>query len=199
MKFLFPIVASLAAADAWMLVPSFRSPATDLLFKSPTELLREQRALMKQVFPGELTSPGGGEQLSSPRYEITNTKEKFEMAVDLPGVKMEDIDVVLDDNLLTVKGKREVKEENYNFSSQFSQTISLDPTVKLDQFEATLKDGVLVVSAPKDWSALEESKRKIPITMLEATAGDKKEEHVHENIEVKKVETEEKKEEALTP
>merc|ERR1719222_272 len=47
-------------------------------------------------------------------------------------------------------------------------------TVDVDSFTATLKNGVLVVSAPKDLSKLEENVRKIPITPLEDIVGESK-------------------------
>ena len=192
MKPSFPLFAStsLAApvARAWMMVPSPSS--SDLFFKSPSEMIREQRAMMDQMFSDQLSSFGGiknQQQWSSgPRgYEvITNDDNKLALAMNLPdGVKMEDVNVEYNDktNLLTVSGKQHVEEENYQFSSQFSQSISLDPaTVELDKLDAAVQDdGVLILSAPKKVKALkaeEDNKRKIPIKMLTKEDGSKKEE-----------------------
>ena len=70
----------------------------------------------------------------------------------------------MDDGYLTVKGHREASNGSSRYSSKFSQTFSLDPSVDLDKFTASLKNGVLVVSAPKDMKKLEASIRRIPIT-----------------------------------
>merc|ERR1719157_421948 len=51
-------------------------------------------------------------------------------------------------------------------TSNFSKTFSLDPTVDVDKFTASLKNGVLNVSAPKDLAKLEENVRRIPITSV---------------------------------
>merc|ERR1712224_51155 len=57
-----------------------------------------------------------------------------------------------------------VTSEVSNFVSTFSKTFSFDKTVDVDKFTASLNNGVLVVSAPKDLAKLEESIREIPIT-----------------------------------
>merc|ERR1712164_185890 len=77
-------------------------------------------------------------------------------------------------------GQRVAATESSRFSSKFSQSFYLDPTVDVDKFTATLKNGVLVVSAPKDLGKLEENVRRIPITPLEEilAEADQKEEKV---------------------
>merc|ERR1712224_1191469 len=57
----------------------------------------------------------------------------------------------LDDGQLTVQGKRVSASDSSRFTSQFSQSFYLDPTVDVDNFKATLKNGVLVVSPRKTW------------------------------------------------
>merc|ERR1712232_176147 len=79
------------------------------------------------------------------------------------GVKEEDIDIKLEDNLLTVQGQRTASSESSQFTSKFSKTFSLDQTVDVDKFTASLKNGVLTVSAPKDLEKLEENVRRIPV------------------------------------
>ena len=102
-------------------------------------------------------------------YEIVDDKEKFQVAVDVPGVKMEDIDVSLKDGYITISGERVVTSENSKSASKFSHTFSVDPAVDVEHFTATLNNGVLVVSAPKDLKKLENGVRKIPIAAVAAT------------------------------
>merc|ERR1711959_281320 len=59
---------------------------------------------------------------------------------------------------------RMVSSETSRYTSKFSKTFSLDKTVDVDKFTASLNNGVLVVSAPKDLAKLEENIRRIPIT-----------------------------------
>merc|ERR1719159_158984 len=110
----------------------------------------------------------------SNRYQLIDNDEKFQLTVDVPGVNEEDIEIKLDDGQLTVKGQRLAESESSRFASKFSQSFYLDPTVDVDSFTATLNNGVLVVSAPKDLSKLEENVRKIPITPLEDIVGENK-------------------------
>merc|ERR1719222_543067 len=117
----------------------------------------------------------------SNRYHLIDNDEKFQLTVDVPGVNEEDIEIKLDDGQLTVAGQRLDVSESSRFSSRFSQSFYLDPTVDVDKFTATLKNGVLVVSAPKDMSKLEENVRRIPITPLEDIIG---EENTHESTDI---------------
>lgn len=105
---------------------------------------------------------------SSPRYEINEHKDKFEVVVDVPGVNAKDIRVNLDQEgtRLTLSGERESKDDTYEFASKFSQSFSLDSSIEVDKLTADLKNGVLTVSAPKDLSKLEEMTRSIPVNDL---------------------------------
>lgn len=149
----------------------FRRP---MVVYSPVEsLLQETEALMNRQF-GQLQNDFGR---FSPKYEITNTDDKFELAVDVPGVKAQDVNITLenDGQVLAISGERQDKGDNYAYSSKFYQSFSLDPAIITDEFDANMKDGVLVISAPKEVKKIEaDSSQKIPIRMAEES----KEEHV---------------------
>merc|ERR1712232_175384 len=87
----------------------------------------------------------------------------------VPGVKEEDIDIKIDEGRLTVQGQRESSSESSRFTSKFSKTFSLDKTVDAEKFAATLKNGILTVSAPKDMKKLEENVRRIPVMTAAST------------------------------
>ena len=161
MKFLLPTVAALVAAptvvNAWTfgLTPYGRS----LVETTPSQMLKRQNELMNRFFDEPFfTDPYA-------QYEITQDDEKFEVAIDVPGVKAEDVNVSLenDGKVLSISGHREDRSENYVGSTKFSQRFSLDPTIDVEKFSANLKNGVLVVSAPRDLKRIEESTRKIPV------------------------------------
>ena len=101
---------------------------------------------------------------SLPSFEIINTDEKFQIAVDVPGINPDDMDVSIDNNVLTLSGKRQEQSDNYSYSSKFSQSFSLDPTIDTDKVTASLSHGVLTVSAPKEWKQVTDTVKKIPIT-----------------------------------
>merc|ERR1712232_336637 len=104
------------------------------------------------------------------RYELVDNNDKFELTVDVPGVKEEDIDVKLEEGLLTVQGQRKASSDSSQLTSKFSKTFSLDKTVDVDKFTAALNNGVLTVSAPKDAAKLEENVRRIPVMAAAADA-----------------------------
>ena len=101
----------------------FRRP---MVVYSPVEsLIQETEALMNRQF-GQLQNDFGR---FSPKYEITNTDDKFELAVDVPGVKAQDVNITLenDGQVLAISGERQDKGDNYAYSSKFYQSFSLDP------------------------------------------------------------------------
>jgi HSP20 family molecular chaperone IbpA len=180
MNFSKSTVIALAAmpsvVSSWSMGPSYCSTPRLRLVEttSPVEVvLRKQRMVAQRMLEKQVT-------FSSNRYELVDNTEKFQLTVDVPGIKEEDIDIKLDDGQLTIKGERVASSDSSRFTSKFSQSFYLDPTVDVDNFTATLKNGVLVVSAPKDMGKLEDNVRRIPITSLEdiLAEADKKEEDV---------------------
>merc|ERR1712124_139620 len=150
------------ASSSWNIGPSYYSTplSVRLVETSPVDrVLKRQRIIAQRMF--DATS------YSTNRYQLVDNEEKFQLTVDVPGIQEGDIDIKLDDGQLTVQGKRVSASDSSRFTSQFSQSFYLDPTVDVDNFKATLKNGVLVVSAPKDLAKLEENIRRIPITPLE--------------------------------
>ncbi|MFA6099176.1 MAG: Hsp20/alpha crystallin family protein [Patescibacteria group bacterium] len=75
----------------------------------------------------------------------------------IAGVRPEDIDISVNNDMITVRGKRakdhEVKEEDYFYREcywgGFSRSIILPCEVKVDKIRATMKNGVLTVVLPK--------------------------------------------------
>merc|ERR1712124_223642 len=134
------------------------------------------------------------------RYELVDNNEKFELTVDVPGVKEEDIEIKLEENLLTVQGQRTASSESSRFSSKFSKTFSLDQTVDVEKFTASLKNGVLTVSAPKDLEKLEKNVRRIPVLAAvdEPAAAEDGESETVGDEDSQKNEHKEKEEEAET-
>lgn len=166
------LLLSPVASDAWLFDRPTYGLTRPMVVYSPFEsMLAKQQALVNRAFTQ-----------TSPRYEITNTKDKFMISVDVPGLKADDIHVSLEDdgNILTIAGSKEKTSDNYRFSSKFSQSFSLDPAIEVDKLTANLQDGVLVVEAPKDLKKVEEKIRKIPIM------SSRQNEKNAESIEVKK-------------
>ncbi|KAL3944767.1 MAG: hypothetical protein SGBAC_001138 [Bacillariaceae sp.] len=167
MKYIVPTVLALAStsaatADAWSMGgPHFTKQF--YLAPNPAAMMQRRRALANRFLDHH-------QIMASPRYELVDNEEKFQLSVDVPGVKMEDIGVSLEDGYLTVSGQRLSSSDDSKRTSKFSQTFSLDPAVDLDQFTAKLDNGVLVVAAPKDMKRIEENVVRIPV--VEAKSSD---------------------------
>lgn len=92
-----------------------------------------------------------------PSFDIKETSKGYVFIADLPGVKLEDLDINLTGNRLTVTGKRESEErkEGENFFAtersfgNFSRTFSLPEGVDPNGVVAELKNGVLTLTVPK--------------------------------------------------
>jgi len=102
-----------------------------------------------------------------------NTREgddAYFIDVDLPGVKKEDVEISVDKNVLTIKGKREtrneVKEDDYyrieSAYGTFSRSFTLPEKVDVENIEAKSEDGVLEIIIPK-LKVLTENTKKIEI------------------------------------
>lgn len=93
----------------------------------------------------------------APHADAAQTEDTYEINVELPGVKTEDIDVSVHDGTLTVKGEkrfeREEKGRSYFFSEReygaFMRSFRLPADVREDRVQASFSDGVLTIQVPK--------------------------------------------------
>jgi HSP20 family protein len=92
------------------------------------------------------------------RMDVIDKSEKFEVKVDLPGVKKEDIDVSVEGNRVSISAKtkeeREVKEGDRVLHSErsytsYARTFELPAPVSDAGAEAAYENGVLTLSLPK--------------------------------------------------
>ncbi len=92
-----------------------------------------------------------------PNVDIVENETHYEILAELPGVKLDDVKLTLNNNLLTISGekKQEIKEEKENTLrvertyGRFERSFNLPRTVKADQVRASFEDGVLRVALPK--------------------------------------------------
>ncbi|HEX4458480.1 MAG TPA: Hsp20/alpha crystallin family protein [Polyangia bacterium] len=102
----------------------------------------------------------------APAVDVNEDAEKIELNADLPGVKLEDIDIQLDKGVLTIKGERKLAagrgERN---TGAFSRAFTLPDTVDVEKIAAALKDGVLTLTLPK---RPEEKPRQIKIAATQS-------------------------------
>ena len=136
-----------------------------MLWRPIQDLKREMDRIWQEFF-GKSYAPEQMEWV--PAVDVSETDDAVIVKVDLPGVKPEDMEISLSDNVLVIKGekKREEtdKKENFykmeRFYGTFMRAIQLPCEVQDDKVEAHYKDGVLKIVLPKK---PEEVKRVIKI------------------------------------
>jgi len=96
----------------------------------------------------------------TPYAENASDDETFRVAVDLPGVERDDVDVSAQDDFLVVEAKRQRGGKEIKYSKKIACAES---EVYVERMEATYDNGVLVISAPKKKDEAIETKRRIPI------------------------------------
>ena len=106
----------------------------------------------------------------TPSVEVTEKGEEILVSCELPGMEKEDVEIVLQNNVLTIRGekKEERKEESEskrylvyerNYGA-FARSFTLPTNVAADKVAANFEKGVLVIHLPKTAEAKD---RLIPI------------------------------------
>jgi len=135
------------------------SPRRDVW--DPFASLAEIQNEMNRLFETSLRRPTGIEAACSPLIDIVVENDNVIVNADLPGLTKDDVNVMLQDNYLTIKGEKkhevEQKEANYFLSERvhgsFMRTIELPMAVDAKKIDARFKDGVLHVTLPKTENA----------------------------------------------
>jgi HSP20 family protein len=147
-----------------------RSPATRSESLNPVmNWHREMNRLFDDVFRGfEDSSRLFGGRGGWPSLDVEETDKEYRVTAELPGLEERDVEVLLQDGLLTIRGEKKTESENRNrtyserFYGRFERQISLDRDVDGNAVSASFKNGVLTVTVPKSAQAVERTKR-IPI------------------------------------
>ena len=107
----------------------------------------------------------------SPKLDIAELKDKFEIKAELPGMDEKDINLSIEDGVLTISGEKkaetEEKDKGYYLKEcsygSFSRSVRLPDNIADDKIEAKFKKGVLVIDMPKKEPATSKV-RKIEIS-----------------------------------
>ncbi len=116
---------------------------------------------MGRVF-GDLLSSNDSESTEEnsswmPIVDISENDSGFEINAELPCVAQEDVQVSVTDNLLTIKGEKNQKQETENKSyhrverqyGTFQRSFTLPKHVDIGNIKADYKDGILTLTIPK--------------------------------------------------
>ena len=114
----------------------------------------------------ERYNKSGGKNLSndlsfadwSPSVDVEEEEDKYVIKADLPGVNKKDIDVKLENGVISIRGEKKTEKETgkgtkrhrtERFHGTFSRSFTLPDAVMEDKVDASYKDGVLLLTIPK--------------------------------------------------
>lgn len=111
--------------------------------------------------------PDGGmtRALAWPSVEISDTEKELKVQAELPGVEEKDVEVLLNNGVLTIRGEKKSESEDKGrrlserYYGRFERDISLPVEVQEDKVSATFNKGVLTVTLPKSDQGAQKSKR----------------------------------------
>ena len=141
----------------------FRRASDSLVSSIEDEMSR----MMDEFFQGD-SRPS---TMFAPQMDIRETKDEVEVKVDLPGMKKEDVEILVEDNVLTIRGEKKDEreeggeDEKYHLVERcrgtFERSVRLSHLVNSSKVKASFSDGTLCITMPK----VEEAKpRKIEIS-----------------------------------
>jgi HSP20 family protein len=107
--------------------------------------------------PGQQFTSGTTPAAWAPVVDISERKDAYLVAAELPGVKADDLEITFEDGLLTIQGERrfahdsaeEKMHRTERYYGAFRRSITLPSHVEADKIEASVQDGVLQVLVPK--------------------------------------------------
>lgn len=145
-------------------------------------LHREMNRLFDDVARGGATPAGGtqnqGGMMISPQMDVSETDKEVHIEAELPGVLEKDIEVNLNEDVLTIRAEKrqENKKERHgvHFSERsfgsFQRSLRLPFPIEPDQVQARFENGVLSVTLPK--TKAQERNRRIPVKSTQQQGGD---------------------------
>jgi HSP20 family protein len=131
----------------------------------PFQDLRSAQDEMAQMSPmlaqalGLQSQPQGSGTATAwaPALDISERKDAYLVTVELPGVEAEDLDITMEDGLLTIQGERQFTQESTEQQfhrverryGAFRRAITLPAHVTAEGIQASFEDGVLQIVVPK--------------------------------------------------
>ena len=132
----------------------------------PNMRLMERPLFGSRNFPFLEKSLGTG-MMFSPKVDLSETDKGYEITTELAGMDEKEIEVVVADDILTIKGQKEEKyekeEKDFHLSERqfgsFSRSLDLPENVNQDKIDAQFADGVLKIVMPKSKETKKKEKR----------------------------------------
>ena len=122
------------------------------------ELTSDMNALVDSLFGEQHEGAPRSVATFTPRMDVVETEQAFQLILDLPGVNPDDIEIKVEEDAVTIHGQRkhawaEQKDGTHRRVERafgdFRRTLTLPKSVNKDAVEADYTDGVLIVNVPK--------------------------------------------------
>lgn len=107
----------------------------------------------------------------SPKLDVAETKDKYEIKAEMPGIDEKDIELSMDEGVLTISGEKKTEAESDDKGywlkecsyGSFSRSVRLPDNIADDKIVAKFNKGVLMIDVPKKEPTVAKAK-KIAIT-----------------------------------
>lgn len=137
----------------------------------PYDVQREFDSMLGRFFGGNLNDYEGGSRFSPYSVDVREDADHLYVEAELPGFRKEDVDITLENQMLTISAERkesnEKKEDKGGWllrerrNTRFMRSFTLPATISEQKVDAKLNDGVLTITLNKR----EETKpRKIQVS-----------------------------------
>lgn len=119
------------------------------LFTLPEHMER----FLNEAFAGGAQNYRRAARSGYPPLNISSDDENIHVRCELPGMEIGDVELVLDDSSLSIKGERKPEAGKYYRQERpqgpFNRLVNINAPVNRDAVKATLRDGLLHIVLPK--------------------------------------------------
>jgi HSP20 family protein len=156
------------------LIPFTRETSSPSLWREEWTPISGFRREMDRLFDDFLRTPslgrfgefGGGLSANWPSIDVKDKDNELLVTAEVPGLTDKDVELFVDNGMLTVRGEKKAEHEEKGYSERFfgkfERQIPLPSGVDEGNCKADFRDGLLTIHLPKSREA-EEARKKIPI------------------------------------
>ena len=128
---------------------------TDLEYRYLEEMSRMQQRMGDLMEEVEITKESDS---LTPLADLKETDEALVLTMDLPGIRKEDVDISITDDVLRVVAERktetEVAEKDFHKRERtyksFERSVTLPVNIRVEETKARLAEGILEITLPKE-------------------------------------------------
>jgi HSP20 family protein len=127
-------------------------------FRGLFSMQQDMNRIVDEFFRGDLLADGTFTQRDwHPAVDITENRDRYTLNAELPGISKEDVQVTLENNVLTIRGEKKTNAEQKEGDvhrierryGSFERSFTLPAAVDVNKIDAQFKDGVLTLTLPK--------------------------------------------------